>query len=69
MLQGVNPPGTVLTDKETEMFEKWTEANLDTFWSHAVHEPGKQRVIVVDDPQREFRPCASFVLSIVRDPG
>ena len=54
MLQGVNPPGTVLTDRETDMFEKWTEAYLDTFWSQgAIHEEGRQRVIVVDDPQRE----------------
>jgi hypothetical protein len=61
VLQGVNPPGIKLTDKETEMFERWTEANLDTFWSEgAIFEEGRQRVIVVDDPQRQ---CLAFTAS------
>lgn len=49
VLQGVNKPDTVLEAEHKEIFEKWTVANLETFWSEGAIEG---RVVVIDDPQR-----------------
>jgi hypothetical protein len=49
VLQGVSKPGVVLEDEHKEIFEKWTVANLETFWCEGAIEG---RVVVIDDPQR-----------------
>ncbi|KZV97732.1 UDP-Glycosyltransferase/glycogen phosphorylase [Exidia glandulosa HHB12029] len=54
VLQGVAPPGTVLTKEEKELFERWTEWNYNKFWKDDSEEresPLKADIIVIDDPQ------------------
>lgn len=48
VLQGVNDKGIKLKDVDKEIYERWTEANLDTFWSERAI---RSSVIVIDDPQ------------------
>lgn len=61
VLQGVSKPGTTLRPEHKEMFERWTEANLETFWSEGAID---SRIIVIDDPQRPSQPLSSRVLRV-----
>ena len=51
VLQGVCPPDTTLTEEEIDIWKKWCENNVETYWSDSSSPMRSADVIVIDDPQ------------------